>query len=179
MVRNRARAAVQRAEALKPKDRQQELRKNRGLAGMYAVLADASYNLKDYAAADREIKLAIDHRRQFPKRTLQDERDASDELILAAMIAARLGHSAEAQQIIEPVLKFHRGLYARGHDDLGQRIQLARALYASALAGGAQRSPSLKEAAALVDGLPPMMRQLISITLLRSWIAEEQKKPSA
>src|SRR5439155_727061 len=82
----------------------QELRKNRGLAGMYGVLADASYNLKDYVAADREIKLAIDHRRQFPKRTLQDERDASDELILAAMIAARLGHSAEAQQIIEPVL---------------------------------------------------------------------------
>ena len=110
---------------------------------------------------------------------MQDERDASDELILAAMIAARLGQFAEAHKLVEPALKLHRDLYARGSDDLSQRVQLARALYASALAGGAQRSASLKEAATLLDGLPPAMRQLVSTTLLRGWIAEEQKKPPA
>ena len=72
----------------------------------------------------------------------------------------------------------HRGLIARGSDDLSQRVQLARALYASALAGGAQRPASLKEAAAILDGLPPAMKQLVSTTLLRGRIAEEQKKPS-
>jgi hypothetical protein len=140
------------------------------------VLADASYNLKDYAAAEREVKLAIEARRKLPKLTLQDELDASDDLILAAMIAARLERHAEAQQIIEPVLRFHRGLLARGNDDLNQRVQLARALYASALATPGQKRAQLAEAAALLDGLPPMMRQLRSTALVRGWIAEEQRK---
>jgi len=175
-VHNMAQAALQRIEALKTKDASQELNKNKGLVGAHTTLADASYHLKDYAAADKEIKSAIGTRRLLPKRTLQDERDASDDLILAAMIAARLERYPEAQQIIEPVVKFHRELYARGHDDLSQRIQLARALYASALASsGQKRSQPLTEAAALIDGLPPMMRQLKSTSLIRNDIAEEQK----
>ncbi len=112
----------------------------------------------------------------MPKLTLQDELDASDELILAAMIAARLERYSEAQQIVEPVLKFHRGLLARGNDDLNQRVQLARALYASALATPGQKRAQLAEAAALLDALPPMMRQLRSTALVRGWIAEEQKR---
>lgn len=174
-VRNEAEASLGRAEKLNPKTQQQELIKNRGLGGTYAVLADASYNLKDYAAADAAIKRAIDYRQLVPKRTLQDQRDASDELILAAMIAARLGRGAEAQRIIEPVLKFHRGLYARGNDDLGQHLQLAKALYASALASTGQNRAQLIEAAAIIDGTPPMVRGLRSTALLRGWIADEQK----
>jgi tetratricopeptide (TPR) repeat protein len=176
-VRNKAEAAIKRSEALKPATKPQELLKIRGLVSTYFFLADASYNLKDYAAADSAIKLAIDYLRRRPMRTLQDERDASDLQILAAMIAARLGNAAEAHRIVEPALKLHRGLYARGGEELMQRVQLARALYASALAGGAQKSASLKEAATLLDGLPPAMRQLVSTALLRGWIAEEQKKP--
>jgi tetratricopeptide (TPR) repeat protein len=175
-VRDKARASLQRSEAVKPTDSQQELAKLRGLVRTYAVLADASYNLKDYAAAEREVRLAIESRRKLPKLTLQDELDASDELILAAMIAARLERYSDAQQIIEPVLKLHRGLHARGNDDLNQRVQLARALYASALATPGQRRAQLAEAAALLDALPPMMRQLRSTALVRGWIAEEQKK---
>ena len=176
-VRNMAQASIQRAETFKPGNPLQELVKNRGLGGTYAVLADAAYNLKDYAAADAAIKRAIGFRQLVPKRTLQDERDASDELILAAMIAARLGRATEAQQIIGPVLKFHRGLYARGNDDLGQHLQLARALYVSALASpGQSRSKALAEAAALIDRMPSMVRGLRSTALLRGWIADEQKR---
>ncbi len=108
-----AEASIKRGESLKPGNPQQEMNKNRGLGATYAVLADALFNLKDYAAADVAIKRALDYHRPVPKRTLQDQRDASDELILAAAIAARLGHAAEVQQIIDPVLKFHRELYAR------------------------------------------------------------------
>ena len=92
------------------------------------------------------------------------------------MIAARLGRPTEAQQIIEPILKFHRGLYARGHDDLSQHLQLARALYVSALASPGQKLAQLVEAAAIIDRMPPMMKQLKSTSLIRNDIAEETKK---
>jgi hypothetical protein len=171
-----AQAGVQRGQALKPKDPLQEFIKNAGLAGTYALLADASYNLKDYAAADEQIKLAIDYRRHLPKRTLQDQLEADDDLILAALIAVRLERPAEAQQIIEPVVKFHQGLNTRDHDDLLQHVQLAQALYVSALATPGQRAAQLTEAASLIDGLPPMMRRRISVALWRDRIAEELKK---
>ncbi len=174
-VQSMAEASIRRAESFRPGNPQQELNKNRGLGATYAVLADALFNLKDYAAADAAIKRALDYHRSVPKRTLQDQRDANDELILAAAIAARVGRTAEARQIIDPALKFHRDLYARGNDDLGQHLQLARALYASALSSAEpKRSRELKEAAEIIDSFPPMMRQLKSTSLTRSYIAEEQ-----
>ena len=144
----------------------------------HLTLADALYNLKEYDAASREVKTAIEFRKRLPKRTLQDERDAGDELILAAMIAARQGNFTEAQRIIEPVLKFHRGLYARGkdNDDLTQHVQLAQALYVSALAAEGRKASQLAEAAAILDTMPPAMRGRISTALWRNRIAEEQKK---
>jgi len=176
-VRDLALASIKRVEDFVPKDASQELWKNKFLVGEHVVLADALYNLKKYDAASREIRAAIEYRKRLPKRTLQDERDASDELILAAMITARQGNSAEAQRIIEPVLKFHHGLYARGkdNDDLTQHVQLAQALYVSALAAEGRKGTQLAEAAAILDGLPPAMRGRISIALWRNRIAEEQK----
>jgi tetratricopeptide (TPR) repeat protein len=173
-VRDMALASLRRGDALKPRDPLQEFIRNAGLTTTYGILADAYYNLKDYAAADKAIKEAIDHRRHLPKRTLQDELDANDELMLAAMIAARLGRSSEAQQIIEPVVKFHRRLHTPDHDDLVQHVELARALYVSALAAPGQAA-QLTEAAGLIDALPPMMRRQVSIALWRDRIAEEQK----
>ena len=85
---------------------------------------------------------------------------------------------ADAQQMIEPVVKFHRGLYARGkeNEDLFQHIEFARALYVSALSARGQRGLELTQAAAIIDALPSAMRGLISVSLLRDEIAEELKK---
>jgi hypothetical protein len=174
-VHNLAQGSLQRVDAMNAKDPLQEFIKNKALGGIYWYSADASYNLKDYAAADKEIKLAIDHWQRVPKRTLEDERDLNDLQILAAMIAARAGRRADAQSIIDPVLKFHRGLYAKNSEDLTQHVQMARALYASGLSGSAQASSQLAEAAAIIDRLPPQMSRQASIARLRGWIAEEQK----
>jgi tetratricopeptide (TPR) repeat protein len=176
-VRREARASARRLEQIKNATPQQELDKNRALEVAYRTAAEASYRLKDYAAADADMKRALEIRRAIPTRTLVEERDAKVQLMLAAMIAARLEKYAEAQQLIEPVLKFHRGLYARGkdNDDLSQRVELAHALYVSALAAPGQKTSQLAEAAAILDGLPPMMRRQISNTVWRDRIAEEQK----
>jgi hypothetical protein len=98
--------------------------------------------------------------------------------VVAAIIAARLGRDAEAQQLLAPVLKLHRDLYARGTDneDQSQRLEFAAALYASALVSPNQRASQLAQAASLLDGLPAGMRNLISTTRIREAIAEEQKR---
>lgn len=141
----------------------------------YWTAADASYRLKDYSAADADMQRALAVRKSIPVRTLSDQRDAGNEATLAAMIAARLGRVAEAQRLLGPVLELQRGLYARkDNEDLTQHVEFAQALYASALAGSPQNAAELKQAAALIDGLPPAMRALISIGRVRASIAEAQ-----
>ena len=176
-VRSLARASANRLEQMKSPSPQRELDRVRALDYAYRTAAEASYRLKDYAAADAEIKRGLELHEKVPKRNLLEKRDANEELMLAAMIAARLERHAEAQQLIEPALKFHRQLYARkDNDDLGQRVELARALYVSALAAPGQKSSQLTEAADILDGLPPAMRQQASIAVWRDWIAEEKKR---
>jgi tetratricopeptide (TPR) repeat protein len=176
-VRTRALDAIQRLEALKPANPQQEIVRNKVLLLLYSPLADANYQLHDYAAADEQMKRAVAIRKLIPKHTLQDQRDASDELIYSAMTAVQLGRYDEAQAIIEPVLKFHRELYARpGNDDLTQHIELALALYVSSLAAPHRKPAQLAEAVAIMDSLPPAMRQLISMKVWRDRIAQEQKR---
>ena len=177
-LRNLARASAKRIEQFKAADAQRELDKNRLLEMAYRTSAEASYRLKDYPAADADIKHSLEIRKAIPKRNLFDQRDAADALMLAAMIAARMERYAEAQQIIEPVLVFHRGLYERkDNDDLSQRVQYANALYVAALAAPGKKASQLAQAAKIIDGLPPAMRHLISVTFLRDRIAEEQSKP--
>jgi len=133
--------------------------------------------LKDYTAAETAIKQSIETQRAIPKRNLFDERDANDSLMLAAMIDARVERYSEAQKTIEPILKLNRELYARkDNDDLTQRAEFAQALYVSALAAPGQKSAQLTQAAAILDGLPPEMRGLKSVSIWRERIVEEQKK---
>jgi tetratricopeptide (TPR) repeat protein len=177
-VRKEARASIQRLEQIKNTPPSRTLDRNRTLEIAYRTAAEASYRLNDYATADAEIKRALEIGKGIPVRTLSEDRDAGEQTMLAAMIAVRMGRQADAQQMIEPVLKLHRGLYARGkeNEDLFQHVEFAQALYVSALAARGQRALELTQAAAIIDGLPPAMRGLASVTLLRDEIADEMKK---
>ena len=174
-VRKIAQASAARLEKIKTTFPSQEQARNAALEVAYRSAADASYRLKDYAAADADIQRALALRKLIPTRTLSDQRDASDQVTLAALIAARLGRDTEARRLIDPVVELHRGLYARkDNDDLTQHIQFALALYASALAGSTRKTLELKQAAAIIGALPPAMRELISVGRVRAWIAEAQ-----
>jgi hypothetical protein len=177
-VRKEARASIQRLEQIKNTPPSRTLDRNRTLEMAYRTAAEASYRLNDYATADAEIKRALEIRKGIPVRTLSEERDAGEQALLAAMIAVRMGRQADAQQMIEPVLNLHRGLYARGKDneDLFQHVEFAQALYVSALASREQKAAELAQAAAIIDSLPPAMRGLVSVTLLRDEIADEMKR---
>ena len=174
-VRRIAHASAARLEQIRNATVPQQQSRTAALEVAYRSAADASYRLNDYATADTDIQRALALRKVIPIRTLSDKRDASGQVILAAMIAARLGRDAEAQRLLEPVLELHRGLYARkDNEDLTQHVEFAQALYASALAGSPRKAAELKEAAALIDQLPPAMRGLISVRRVRAWIAEAQ-----
>ena len=175
-VRRMARASAKRLEGAKITVATQEQGRNAALEAAYRTAADASYRLQDYAAADADIQRARALRKLLPTRTLSDRRDAGNQAILAAMIAARLQRYEDARRLIEPVLGMHRDLFARaGNDDLTQHIEFAQALYASALARSAGRAAELKQAAALIDALPPAMRALISVSRIRASIADAQR----
>jgi tetratricopeptide (TPR) repeat protein len=174
-VRRIAHASAARLEQIRNATAPQQQSRTAALEVAYRSAADASYRLNDYATADTDIQRALALRKVIPIRTLSDKRDASGQVILAAMIAARLGRDAEARGLLEPVLELHRGLYARkDNEDLTLHVEFAQALYASALAGSPRKAAELKQAAALIDQLPPAMRGLISVGRVRGWIAEAQ-----
>jgi tetratricopeptide (TPR) repeat protein len=172
-VRSLARTAATRLEQLGGLSPSDEESRNAILEMAYRTMADASYRLRDYEGADAAIRRALALRANLPIRTLGDRRDVGIQATLAATIAARLGRNDEARRLVEPVLELQRGLYARpDNEDLSQHLELAYALYASAIAASPHAAAELKEAVALVDGLPQAVRNLISVRRLRSQIAE-------
>ncbi len=177
-VHRMAIASAARLEAMTPPISGAKDVRDRMLEGAWRTAADASWWQHDYARADSEIAHALTIRKTIPPRNLGEERDADEQLVLAAVIAAGVGDHARAQRLIEPVLKLQQALFQRkDNEDLLQHIEYAQALYASALAAPDTRGPRLKQAAALIDSLPAEMRGLKSIRRLRNAIAEEQKKP--
>ena len=174
-VRALARGSVARLEQIRNPNASQAESRDGALELAYRSIADASYRLKDYAAADSAIQRALALRKTIPTRTLGEQRDAGMQAVLAGRIAARLGRYDEARGLIDPVLDMERKLYEReDNEDQLQRIELAQALYASALAGSPRKAVALKEAAALIDALPPQLRAMISVRRLRADIAEAQ-----
>ena len=148
---------------------------NASLNGRYRDLANADFMLGDYAAAEKALRTSMSYQQRLTDRTTDRQRDVAQSQILLAMILSRQNRNEEARQTVAPALKLHRDLHSRkDNEDLTQRIELAQALLASAMAAGGKDAASLAEAAALLDGLPPSMRQLRSTQLLRKMIAEEQ-----
>ena len=148
---------------------------NSNHANRYRDLALADYYLKDYPAAEKAILQSILYQQRVPERNLDRRRDMANSQVLLAATLARMDRHAEAKKAVAPALEMHRELQTRTGEDLSLRIELAQALAAAGLADGAQGSASFADAAAIIDGLPPSMRNLRSTQLLRKEIAEEQK----
>ena len=178
-LRNEARESARRLEQITTQTPGQKDNRDRALEIAWRTAADASYRMHDYAAANAEIGRALEIRKTLPPRNLSEERDASNQLTLAAMIAAGLGDQTKAQRIIGPVLDRYRELYERkDNEDLTQHIEYAQALYASALASPDARRSRLSQAAKVVDSLPAAMRRLISVERLRRDIDDAASRRS-
>jgi hypothetical protein len=134
--------------------------------------AQASYLLGDLAAAESTGREALDAHKHWISQTESDKRDDADITILLALTLGREGKTAEAAHLLDPVLKYHRGLAAHNRGDEWQHVQLASALYAKAVADPRDRAALLKEASALIARVPAAMGALHSVRLWRERIRD-------
>ena len=107
----------------------------------------------------------------FAPSVIESKRDGAEISTWLAMALARQGKLRQAAQVIDPVVTFEQALLARDHGDVWVPYELARALYAQALAEPAQRDVALKKAAALLSGLPPRLQKLHDVRQWRQWVA--------
>lgn len=122
----------------------------------------AEYMLGHDAAAESALRASLAIPAEFID-TDRDRRTLAERSTLLALTLIREGKQSEARAVIAPVVKLHRGLRARNHDDYRQQVELAAALYAQALVGAGDRRAILAEASALIAGLPPEMRSLATV----------------
>jgi tetratricopeptide (TPR) repeat protein len=133
---------------------------------------EAEYLLGDYAAAEKSLKEGVDARKRWPISNDNDRRDVAEANTVLALALAGEQRGAEARSIIDPIVRFHRELAARNHGDMQQHVELARTLYAQAIIEPTNRASLLREAAALLDAVPPQMQALRSVQLWRAHVRE-------
>ncbi len=80
--------------------------------------------------------------------------------------------------MLEPAVAFDRELAARNHGDATQTGELAVAIYVEALTDPKRRAALLREAAALMDGMPPELRALHSMRRWRERIRTASGAPA-
>lgn len=174
-ARSTAMEAANRVQASKPARGVQEVQKYVTLFLASNIAGHAEYLLGNYPAAERAQREAIEARKKYLTEAVSDRRDVAEKSTWLAMALARQNRLGEAAEVIAPVVKFHRALAAKNMGDRWQTLELASALYAEALADPKKGAALLREAAALVDGLPATMRPVHDVRQWRERIHQAQQ----
>ena len=170
------RVVIPKLERLQTADAAQKRTRAFVLRGAYVAVAQSALALKDYATAERSMARALELYREFPILQIQEKRDYAFEQAMAAIALARLGRVEEARKLAAPALAYEREISPRNRDDENQRLELAIALYAAAVAGLGDSDAQLAEANALIEKLPPDMRRLKSTAFWQQHVAEERAR---
>jgi tetratricopeptide (TPR) repeat protein len=126
------------------------------------VKAQSELALKEFGAAEQSARSALAAKERWIFDPRIDERMKAATSTWIALALAGQGELAEARQVIEPVVKLHRDLAGRNRGDQMQKVEMAGALYAQALADPPRRAALLRESRALLDGLPGPVKALNS-----------------
>jgi hypothetical protein len=174
-ARSIALAAVNRVQASKPARGVQEVQKYVTLFLASNIAGHAEYLLGNYAAAERAQRGAIEARKKYLTEAVSDRRDVAEKSTWLAMALARQNRLGEAAEVIAPVVKFHRELAAKNRGDRWQTLEFASALYAEALTDPKKSAALLREATALVAGLPATMSSVHDVRQWRERIHQAQQ----
>ena len=164
--------AEQKLRGAKPEGGHEELQKEVTLYLASLLLTRVEYARGDYAAAEKFARQAYDSRKFSGSVAVLDIRELGEVATWLAMALAREGKLAEAAETIAPVIKHQREFAARNHGDEWLALELGAALYAQALADSSHRAALTKEATALLNKLPPSMRDLHDLKLWRTRIQQ-------
>jgi tetratricopeptide (TPR) repeat protein len=162
----------ERLAELKPPVESMKQNQNELLSEFLLQAGLAALYLNDYEQAEARFRSRAEVRSRLPQQTLVKRREDIDNAIYRAVALARLGRIDQARSLAQPSLALQRELYARRHDDAIQHLELARALYAAALADPAKAKALLGEAQMVMATLPSQMREMRSVIYWRDRIAE-------
>ena len=175
-MRDKATASIERMQRFKVANAGQERPRHEILGWSHTYLAAALYNLKDYPGAEKAIREALRIGELEARLTLEAQLDRAEQQALLAMILARQDKAAQAREVVAPALAQQRYLYSAGSEDVIQHEQLARTLYAAALASPSQAGALLAEATRVLDAAPKEMARRKAHQQLRAWIEESRKR---
>jgi tetratricopeptide (TPR) repeat protein len=164
--------AVKELQATKVEPGFEALQKNVTLYSTANILGHAEYRLGHYAAAEAAQRLAIEARHKFQDQAVTDKRDIAEKSTWLAMALIKQDKIAEAAEVINPVVKFHRELAARNHGDQFEPTELAAALYAQALTNQGHRVALLQEATQLIDSVAIEVRNQHDVRQMRERIQQ-------
>jgi tetratricopeptide (TPR) repeat protein len=167
--------AVSQLQSAKPEGALQASQRSVSLFVASHIAGRTEFRLGNFAAAERAERAALAARKEWGNQATPDQRDLGEVSTWLAMSLARQDRIAEAAQTIGPVVTFQRELAARNHGDKWQPFELACALYVQSLTDNHKSAALLREAAGLVDGLPPTLRALHDVRLWRDLVQEAQK----
>jgi hypothetical protein len=174
-ARRIAAETVGQLQAIKPERGIQEVQKYVSLYLASDVAGHAEYLSGNFADAERAERAAVDARQKYLTEAVGDRRDLAEKSMWLSMAIARQGRLDEAAQVIDPVVKFHRELAAKNRGDRWQTLELASALYAKSLTDKNKSAALLREAAALIAGLPPAMQGLHDVRQWRELIGAAER----
>ena len=163
---------VKETQATKAEPGFEQLQKNVTLYSTANVLGHAEYRLGHYAAAEAAERIAIEARHKFQDQAVTDRRDIAEKSTWLAMALIKQDKIAEAAEVINPIVKFHRELVARNHGDQFEPTELASALYAQALTDKVHRTALLQEATQLIDSVATETRNQHDVRQMRERIQQ-------
>ena len=169
-----ATAAASQLRAITPRGNLEVSQRSISLFFAQHLAGRAAFQSGDYAAAERAEREALAARKIWGTQAIPDQRDLGEVSTWLALALVRQGKSAEAAQLIGPVVKFQRELAARNHGDQWLPIELASALYAQGLVDAQSRAAHLREAATLLDAAPVALRNVHDVRHWRERIAAAQ-----
>jgi len=142
------------------------------------VKSRAEIALKEFEAAEQSARAALAAKERWIFDPNVDTRLKAEVSTTIALALVGQGKLAEARVVITPVVKLHRELASRNRGDEVQKVEMAAALYAAALADPAYRAMLLRESRALLDGLPGSVKALASTRVWSVRIAEALRAQS-
>jgi hypothetical protein len=155
-----------RADAIQAREGSDTLWKFALLTNTNQLKAESELALGEFASAEQSARAAKAAKEQWTVEPVFDGRTQAYLSTLLAAALAQQGRIAEAKAVIDPAVKFNRDLAARNQGDELQKLELAAALYAQALADPSRRAALLRESRGLLAGLPGPMKSLATV---RTW----------
>jgi hypothetical protein len=123
-------------------------------------LGRSAYLTGRYAEAEEALRFASKTRIAQSDVGPFDTREIGAIVTWLTMTLARQGKTDEALKIAVPYVMKLRAIATKNHVDVWVPLELATLLYAQAMLDPKQRNALLREASALVDGLPASVSTL-------------------